>query len=98
MTNIVFVLASAVTLFTVGILIGLGLHIQGIDRKYREVAQLVRGLNDRQDAIRKGAYSREVREECPLERHELAPLPLNENGAGQPAEVPRPRMYDPQRV
>ena len=81
MTNIMFVLASAVTLFVVGVLIGLGLHTQGIDRKYREVSQLVRGLNDRQDAMPKGTYSREMREKYASTGSVLRPWPVEDTRA-----------------
>ncbi len=59
MTTIMFVLASAATLLAIGVLIGSGLHTQAIDRRYREVAQLVREFNDRQDGMPKRAYPRD---------------------------------------
>lgn len=96
MTNIVSLLASAATLLAIGVLIGSGLHTRGIDRRYRDVSQLVRELNDQQDAIPKSAYPREHRGESPLKQHGMALPLLNRNGPGRAAEAQRPRRYDPQ--
>lgn len=49
MTNIMFVLAGA--LLTVGVLIGSGLHTRAIDRRHRQVAQLVRELHELEVAL-----------------------------------------------
>jgi hypothetical protein len=49
MTNIMFLLAAL--LFALGVLIGLGLHTQTVDRQYRRVAQLVRELHELEEAL-----------------------------------------------
>lgn len=51
MTNIMFVLAGA--LLTVGVLIGSDLHTRAIERRHRQVAQLVRELHEREEAVAK---------------------------------------------
>lgn len=40
------VVAGATVLFCVGVLVGSGLHTMGIDRRYRDLARLVRYLNE----------------------------------------------------
>ncbi|MDQ3764768.1 MAG: hypothetical protein M3460_25555 [Actinomycetota bacterium] len=49
MTNIMFLVAGM--LFIVGILIGAGLQFPSIDRRYRQVAQLMQELNEREKAL-----------------------------------------------
>jgi hypothetical protein len=49
MTNIMFLLAAL--LFALGVLIGLGLHTQAVDRQYRRVEQLVRELHELEEAL-----------------------------------------------
>jgi hypothetical protein len=49
MTNIMFVLAGL--LLAMGVLIGSGLHTRALDRKYRQVAELVRELHEREEAL-----------------------------------------------
>lgn len=51
MANIMFVLAGA--LLVVGVLIGSGLHTRAIDRRYRQVAQLVRALHELEEDLAK---------------------------------------------
>lgn len=51
MTNIIIMFVLAGVLLTVGVLIGSGLHTRAIDRRYRRVAQLVRELRDREEAL-----------------------------------------------
>lgn len=55
MTNIMFLLAGV--LLAIGVLIGSGLHTRAIDRKYRQVAQLVRELHEREEVL--------ARSDCP---------------------------------
>jgi hypothetical protein len=54
MTNIMFLLAGV--LLAVGVLIGSGLHTRALDRKYRQVAQLVRELHEREEALARSVY------------------------------------------
>lgn len=49
MTNIMFALAGL--LLAMGVLIGSGLHTRALDRKYRQVAELVRELHEREEAL-----------------------------------------------
>ncbi len=55
MINIMFLLAGV--LLAVGVLIGSGLHTRALDRKYRQVAQLVRELHEREEALARSYYS-----------------------------------------
>jgi uncharacterized membrane-anchored protein YhcB (DUF1043 family) len=55
MINIMFLLAGV--LLAVGILIGSGLHTRAIDRKYRQVAQLVRELHEQEESLARSYYS-----------------------------------------
>jgi uncharacterized membrane-anchored protein YhcB (DUF1043 family) len=56
MTNIMFVLAGV--LLAVGVLIGSGLHTRAIDRKYRQVAHLMRELHEREETLARSGYPR----------------------------------------
>ncbi len=49
MVNIMFGLAGLS--LVVGVLIGAGLHIRAVDRRYRRVARLVRQLRVQQEAL-----------------------------------------------
>jgi len=97
MTNIMFVLTSVVVSLAVGVLIGSGLYTRGVDRRCRQLAQLTREYNEREEATARSAYPRAVCEGCPLELCRLMVPSVNGNGVGRPAEVPSPRRYDPQR-
>lgn len=91
MTNVLFVLVGEAVLLAVGVLIGSGLHTQGVDRRYREVAQLVRELREREEAMAKSRYTRGM-----YEGPGLTVPPVNGNGADQPVDVPSPRRHDAQ--
>lgn len=96
MTKVLLVLAGVAVLLAVGALIGSGLHTRSIDRRYRQVAQLVRELNEREEAMARSGHTRAICEGCPLELPGLTLSPVNENGAGQAVKVPSPRRYDAQ--
>lgn len=49
MADIMFGLAGLS--LVIGILIGSGLHIRAVDRRYRRVAQLVRQLHEQEEAL-----------------------------------------------
>lgn len=51
MTAIVLALAAAALVLGIGILIGSGLHTRAVDQRYRQVAQQVREVNEREDMI-----------------------------------------------
>lgn len=43
-----FGLLAAILLFSLGVLIGSGLHTQAVDERYRQVAHCVRDTNEKQ--------------------------------------------------
>lgn len=61
MANIIFGLAGLS--LVVGMLIGSGLHIRAVDRRYRRVAQLVRQLHEQEEEL--------AEERLPLGRRSL---------------------------
>lgn len=95
MTNIMFVLTSVAVLLAVGVLIGSGLHTRSFDRKYRQIAQLTREWNEREEAMARSAYPSAVCEGCPLEFCRLMLPSVNGNGVGRPADLPTCRRAKP---
>lgn len=66
MTNTLFFLLWVTVLLCVGVLIGSGLHTTSIDRRYRDVAQHVRHLNEREDVPAGRDNPTKICGKCPL--------------------------------
>jgi hypothetical protein len=66
MTDTIFFLLGVTVLLCVGVLIGSGLHTRSLDRQYRNVAQCVRHVNEREDVPARRGYPAEFCGKCPL--------------------------------